>query len=217
MNRETTQLPEVAPSSGARADASFMAGGGEMGALILSINWKATLLGPVSGWPQSLRTSVSSCLNSRFPMVIFWGPELVLLYNDAYLPIIGEKHPGSMGQAGLVAWAEIRGVIEPMLRSVITTGEATWSEHMMLPIKRNDAPHESYFTFTYGPIREESGGVGGVFCAVMETTEEVIEGRRLRLLNALAQATQAKTPAEACAVAAAQLAHSPSDVPFALL
>jgi hypothetical protein len=102
-----------------------------------------------------------------------------------------------MGRPAFEVLPEIRDVIGPMLQRVVETGEAIWSEDLMLPLVRGDAPEEGYFTFTYSPIRDESGGVGGVFCAVLETTDKVIEGRRLRLLNALADATQARTPAEA--------------------
>jgi signal transduction histidine kinase len=131
--------------------------------------------------------------------------------------MIGVKHPRSMGQPGLECWAEIRDVIEPMLSGVMLRGEATWSEDLMLPLVRHQGPEECYFTFTYSPIHDESGGVGGVFCAVMETTGRVIEERRLRLLNSLAETTKAKAPVQACAHAAALIAREPSDVPFALL
>jgi signal transduction histidine kinase len=188
-----------------------------MGALIRSKGWDSTLLGPISKWPQSLRTAVSICINSRFPIVLFWGPQLVMIYNDAYLPITGGKHPRSLGQPGLECWAEVRDVVGPMLLGVLTRGEATWSEDLMLPLDRGDGSKEAYFTFAYSPITDESKGVGGVFCAVVETTERVIQERRLRLLNALADTTQAKTPGEACALAAAQIARAPSDVPFVLL
>jgi signal transduction histidine kinase len=202
---------------GTSADAAFLTDGGETGALIRSIDWTGTPLGPLERWPQSLRTAVSICLRSRFPILLFWGPDLVMIYNDAYRPMIGIKHPRSMGQPGLECWAEIRDVIEPMLQGVMLRGEATWSEDLMLPLVRHQGPEECYFTFTYSPIHDESGGVGGVFCAVMETTERVIEERRLRLLNSLAETTKAKTPGEACAHAAALIARDPSDVPFALL
>ncbi len=200
------------------ADADSFAGGAVIGALMRKVDWAATPLGPVATWPQSLRTSLSICLSSRFPIVIFWGTELALLYNEAYVPILGQKHPGSLGQPGLVVWSEIREVIEPMLRGVLGRGEATWSEDLMLPIVRRGVPEESYFTFTCSPIRDESGGVGGVFCAVVETTERVLEERRLRLLNALAATTSnAPSVREACAHAAAQIARARQDAPFALL
>ena len=189
-----------------------------MGELVRSTDWETTPLESLSRWPQSLRTTMSICLNSRFPIAIYWGPEYLMLYNQSLLPMVGpRKHPWALGQPAREVLAEIWEIIEPLLRHVRTTGEATWSEDLMLPLARTGAPEESYFTFTYSPIRDETGGVGGVFCAVMETTDKVIEERRLRLLNALAGATRAPGPAEACAVAAAEIARSPADVPFALI
>src|SRR5690348_2150547 len=115
--------PAMAPSA-----AEVLAGGGEMGALMRALDWTDSPIGPVASWPQSLRTAVSICLASRFPMLIWWGPELVMLYNDAYRPILGTtKHPRSMGQRGRDCWPEIWDVIGPMLEGVLTRGEATWS------------------------------------------------------------------------------------------
>ena len=161
---------------------------------------------------------MSICLNSRFPIAVYWGPDYLMLYNQSLVPMVGpKKHPGALGQPAHIVLAEIWGIIEPLLRQVRMTGEATWSEDLMLPLARTGLPEESYFTFTYSPIRDETGGVGGVFCAVVETTDKVIEERRLRLLNALAEAARAPTPADACAHAAAEIARAPIDVPFALL
>jgi signal transduction histidine kinase/DNA-binding response OmpR family regulator len=198
--------------------AALIIGGGETGALVRAIDWQTTPLGAAGEWPQSLRTALSICVYSRFPIALYWGPEFVMLYNDDLIPMVGaNKHPQAMGRPAFEVLPEIRAIIEPLLLHVVRTGEATWSEDLMLPLVRGAAPEEGYFTFTYSPIRDESGGVGGVFCAVMETTAKVIEERRLRLLNALAEATQARTIDEACAHAAAQIARFPSDVPFALL
>jgi PAS domain S-box-containing protein len=161
---------------------------------------------------------MSICLNSKFPIAVYWGPEYLMLYNQSLVPMVGpKKHPQALGQPASIVLAEIWGIIEPLLCHVRTTGEATWSEDLMLPMARTGTPEESYFTFTYSPIRDETGGVGGVFCAVMETTEKVIEERRLRLLNALAEASRAQSRAEACAHAAAEIASSAADVPFALI
>ncbi|HTB57118.1 MAG TPA: ATP-binding protein [Polyangia bacterium] len=199
-------------------DDTFLAGAGEMGALVRSTDWGTTPFGPLTDWPQSLRTTMSICLNSRFPIAVYWGPDYLMLYNQSLVPMVGpKKHPGALGQPARVVLAEIWGIIEPLLRHVRMTGEATWSEDLMLPLARTGLPEESYFTFTYSPIRDETGGVGGVFCAVVETTDKVIEERRLRLLNALAEAARAPTPADACAHAAAEIARAPADVPFALL
>ena len=198
------------------ADDMFLAGAGDMGLLVRSIDWRATPLGPIGAWPQSLRTTMSICLNSRFPIAVYWGPQFLMLYNASLVPMVGpKKHPQAWGQPAQIVLAEIWSIIEPLLTHVRTTGEATWSEDLMLPLARTGAPEESYFTFTYSPIRDETSGVGGVFCAVVETTDKVIEERRLLLLNALAQAAQAPTPSAACVHAAAELVKSPKDVPFA--
>ena len=193
MSHAAESIPSEGPD-GTSAETWFVTGGGAMGALIRSIDWRTTVLGPSNGWPQSLRTALSICLYSRFPIALYWGPAYVMLYNESLLPMVGaNKHPLAMGRPAFEVLPEIRSIIEPLLDHVRKTGEATWSEDLMLPLVRGAGPEESYFTFTYSPIHDESGGVGGVFCAVIETTEKVIEERRLRLLNALAQATQAKT------------------------
>jgi signal transduction histidine kinase len=202
-----------------QAASNCLAGGGEMGALMRSIDWARTPLGPIEGWPQSLRTSVSVCLSSRFPILVWWGPELVMLYNDAYRPMLGAtKHPQAMGCAGREVWPEIWPIIGPMLEGVLTKGEATWSDDQVLLADRNGFLEECYFTFSYSPIRDESGSVGGVFSAVTETTGRVLGERRLQSLRALAEkATQAKTAEEACALAAGTFEGNPHDLPFALL
>ena len=150
------------------------AGGGEMGALMRSLDWSTTPLGPVENWPQSLRTAVSICLASHLPVLIWWGPELVKLYNDAYRPLLGAtKHPGAMGQRGRESWPEIWDTMGPMLEGVLREGKAAWSENQLLLLERNGYHEERYFTFSYSPIRDESGGVGGVFTTVIETTQNV--------------------------------------------
>jgi PAS domain S-box-containing protein len=210
--------PAIPPSRHRSRDDAFLDGAGEMGVLVRSIDWRDTPFGPIVEWPQSLRTTMSICLSSRFPIAVYWGPEFLMLYNESLIPMVGsKKHPHALGQSARVVLAEIWGIIEPLLEHVRTTGEATWSEDLMLPLARTGAPEESYFTFTYSPIRDETGGVGGVFCAAVETTEKVIEGRRLRLLNALAAATRASTPAKACERAATEIARATDDVPFAIL
>ena len=160
---------------------NFIAGGGEMGALIRAYDWASHPLGSPDGWPQSLRSAISICLGSRFPIVLWWGPELFMLYNDAYRPMLGtSKHPGALGQAGRACWPEIWHIIRPMLEdTVLRDGDATWSDDQVLLLQRSGFAEECYFTFTYSPIRDESGGVGGVFCAVIETTERVIGERQL--------------------------------------
>ncbi|MCL4295508.1 MAG: GAF domain-containing protein [Anaerolineae bacterium] len=195
-----------------------LAGGGEMGALMRTVDWSKTLLGPVEQWPQSLRTAVSICLSSRFPILIWWGPDMVMLYNDAYRPMLGaNKHPGALGQRGRECWPEIWHIIGPMLEGVLSHGEATWSNDQMLPLERYGYTEETYFTFSYSPIRDENS-ISGIFTAVTETTQRVLGERRLRTLRELgARASEGKTATEAGQIAAEILALNPADVPFALL
>ncbi len=196
----------------------IFAGGGEMGELMRTLDWSQTPLGPIEEWPQSLRTAVSICLASRFPMLIWWGPELVMLYNDAYRPMLGAtKHPQSMGQRGRDCWPEIWDIIGPMLEGVLTRGEATWSDNQMLPLDRNSYVEECYFTFSYSPIRDETGGISGVFTAVTETTGQVLGERRLHTLHELTERSAgAQSAEEVCFIAAETLAENVADIPFAL-
>lgn len=196
----------------------FLMGGGEMGRLIRSLDWTHSPLGPISSWPQSLKTSVSICLASGFPVLLWWGPELVMLYNDAYRAIIADKHPRAMGQPGRECWPEVWSTIGPPLENVLARGQTSYFEDLMLPLHRRGFAEECYFTFTYSPIRDESGGVRGVFCAVTETTERVYSERQLALLRDLSTATtDARTVRDAITLSMACLARSPVDLPFAAL
>ena len=195
-----------------------LAGGGEMGALMRSLDWSKTLLGPVSRWSQSLRTAVSILLASRFPMLIHWGPELVQFYNDGFRPILGDlKHPGALGQPAYPWWTEIWDVLTPMFERVLA-GEGTWYENQLILPNRNGYIEETYFTFSHSPIRDESGQVVGIFQAVTETTERVLDERRLRTLHDLGINTAtAQVTQEACRIATETLSQNAADIPFALL
>lgn len=196
----------------------LFAGSGVMAALMREKDWSATALGPASQWPQSLRTAVSICLESRFPMFIWWGRDMIMLYNDAYGTILGAKHPQALGRPGRVVWPEIWDVIGPMLDGVLYEGRATWSENQCLVLHRHGYAEESYFTFSYSPIRDESGGIGGIFTAVYETTEQVLAARRLVTLRDLAaRAAVATSTEEAYRSTIAVLAQNDRDVPFAHL
>jgi signal transduction histidine kinase/DNA-binding response OmpR family regulator len=179
-------------------------------------DWAATPLGPLDAWPQSLRTTVSTCLNSRFPIFIWWGRELVSLYNDAYREIIADKHPRSLAQRASECWAEIWDVIGPMVDSVFATGEPTWSENQLLLLERSGFAEETYFTFSYGAIRDESNAIGGIFATVHETTRQVLGERRLRTLGDLASRTaDATSVADVVRRASEVLAENPRDLPTA--
>lgn len=181
MKREGT-APDLTPRRRSSAhfdpDAVFK-GGGDMGALMRSMDWSKTPLGPVSSWPPILRTTVNTSLNSRSPILLWWGPELIKLYNDAYRVILGLKHPRAMGARGREVWPEIWDVIGPMLEGVLSEGKATWSENQLLFLERKGFPEECYFTYSYSPIRDETGEIAGVFSAVTETTAQVLSERAL--------------------------------------
>jgi len=180
-----------------------------------SFDWAATSLGAVAQWPQSLRTSVSICLNSRFAIVVWWGPDLVMLYNDAYRNIIGAKHPAALGHPGRECWPEIWNIIGPMLETVMQGGEATWASDLLLMLERSGYPEECYFTFSYSPIRDESGGIGGVFTPVADTTDRVIGERRTATLRDLAvRAASARDTRQACRLVAETLSENPRSIPF---
>jgi PAS domain S-box-containing protein len=197
----------------------FLAGGGEMGARVRALDWSKTPLGPIAKWPQSLKTSVSMCLNSRFPILIWWGPQLVKIYNDAYRPLIGSKHPWALGSPAREVWPEIWSVIAPMLSQVMERGEATVSDDLLLLLERDGYAEECYFSFSYSPIRDESGRVAGVFTPVIETTDRIIGARRLHTLRDLASVfgTQTRNANEACVAAVKVLAANPYDFPFAVI
>ena len=185
--------------------------------LIEAVDWAATPLGPRPDWPPSLRTAVDICLASLVPMAIFWGPEFRLIYNDAYVPILGSKHPRSLGQPGRDCWAEIWPVIGPMLEQVRQAGAATFRADQPLTVQRAGYREEAYFTFSFSPIRACGGEVGGALCAVTETTGRVLAARRGATLQRLGAIRGAEaSPAQACRAAMTVLAGNQADVPFAL-
>lgn len=163
------------------AEISFIRGGGEMGELIRRHHWSATSLGKPDHWPQSLKTTLSILLNSKFPMFLWWGPELLCFYNDAYRPSLGitGKHPSILGEPAVTAWPEIWPLIKPMIDQVLSGGESTWNEDQLIPIYRNGRLEDVYWTFSYSPVYDESGKPAGVFVTCSETTEKVINFRRL--------------------------------------
>ncbi|MDQ6762508.1 MAG: PAS domain-containing protein, partial [Bacteroidota bacterium] len=158
---------------------SFLSGGGKMGEVIRTMDWSKTSVGNPSGWPQSLRTSVSICLNSQFPLLIWWGNDLVKIYNDAYCDLIATKHPKAMGANGADVWPEILPNVLPMLKGILKNGESTGSEDQLLVIERHGRLEVCYFTFSYSAIRDEAGNIGGIFCAVNETTKKVLAEKKL--------------------------------------
>jgi len=158
--------------------ASFLTGGGEVGALMRAHDWSRSPLGSPEHWPQSLRSVVGLLLNSKFPMFVAWGPELGFLYNDAYAEILGAKHPAALGARFHDIWSEIWSDISPLIQAAMA-GEATYREDLPLLMNRRGYAEQTWFTFSYSPVRNESGEVAGMFCAVAETTGRILAARRL--------------------------------------
>jgi PAS domain S-box-containing protein len=152
--------------------ADFLAGGGEMGALTRAFDWSASPIGPLDLWPQSLRTALRILLNSNHPMFIWWGPELIQFYNDAYRQTMGpERHPSALGQRGQDCWAEIWDVIGPQIEQVMSGGGATWHENQLIPVTRHGALEQVYWTYGYSPI-DDGHQIGGVLVICRDVTEE---------------------------------------------
>jgi len=156
----------------AHLPAHWLSGGGEMGRLVRSKDWSRTPLGAPESWPQSLRTMLGALLGSRFPMLLWWGPDLLHLYNDAYRPILRDKHPASLGAPAAEVWAEVWDIAGPMARSVLEGGPATWTEDLQLFIKHEGFTEETYFTFSYSPVPGDDGRVAGVLNTVHGFGEE---------------------------------------------
>jgi hypothetical protein len=134
----------------------------EAEALFQRVDWSTTPVGRQDNWPQSLRTSLSIMMRSRFPMVVMWGADLVLFFNSGYIPVLGEKKHWAMGKPMREVWPEIWDTIGPMLHGVLETGNATYNDDLLLPLFRNGYLEECYFTFSYSPISDESG-IGASF------------------------------------------------------
>ncbi|ESQ75632.1 ATP-binding protein [Asticcacaulis sp. AC402] len=200
------------------AAADLFRGESETAALMRQFDWSRTSLGPVSHWPQALKTAVRIMLTSRQPIWIGWGPDLVFLYNDPYRSIIGGKHPHMLGQPTSVVWADIWGDIGPMLATAMSGNEGTYVEEQLLVMERNGYPEETYYTFSYSPIPDDTGEPGGIICANTEDTRRVINDRQVALLRDLASSlTDARTVAQACAQTLSALSNNPHDLPFALI
>ncbi len=222
QNAISTEKPpakQTFADPGPHDDLDLISGGGEMGAMMRATDWEKSPFGPVSRWPQSLRTALRICLDSRFPILIWWGPELCLLYNDAYRPALGStKHPQALGAPGKQVWSDIWDTIGPMLEGVMRTGQATWESDQLLLFDRHGYMEESYWTYSYSAIRLTSGDIGGIFSAVHEVTDRVLSARRLRTLREVGdQVVQAKNDVDACHLAMQSIMRNPADCPYAMI
>ena len=184
-----------------------------------AFDWAATPLGPVHTWPQSLRTSVRILLTSRFAMWMGWGPELTFFYNDAYARMtLGKKHPWALGRAAREVWEEIWSDIGPRIEQVMETGTATWDEGLLLFLERSGYVEETYHTFSYSPLTDDTTAVAGMLCVVTEETDRVIGARRLASLRELA-ASLATVTTEADVIEGLRggIGENQRDIPFSML
>lgn len=150
---------------------------GDMGRLTRDHDWSKTPLGPLDQWSLSMRTLVRMMLTSRFPMLIFWGPDLITLYNDAFRPSLGDngKHPSSLGQPGHVSWEESWPTIGPMIDGIMKGREGVFVRDQKLPIKREGMKGYAHWTYSFSPLTDDKGAVAGVLVTCLETTEEFEE------------------------------------------
>ena len=200
------------------AATDWLIASGEMGRLIRSKDWSNTPVGPPEGWPQSLKAALGIMLHSRYQMFVWWGEELTYFYNDAYIPVLGKRHPWALGQSPRKVWPEIWDTIGPQAEIVVNEGRATWNEQLELIMERNGYPEETFFTFSYSPIPDDTGRVAGVYCACTEETHRVLGERRLGVLRHLASATvDAKSVEDTCEVAARTLEEHGREASFALI
>ena len=178
----------VTPTRDAAAP-DWLVGGGELGELIRTTDWTVTPLGPRERWPHPLRTMVALVVESRLPMALLWGRELLLLYNDAYREIAGERHPRALGRSTREIWPEVWHINQPIFAAVLDRGEAVYLEDQIFPIDRRDRREDAYFTLCYSPVRGECGAVAGCLVTLVETTSRVQATAVAERERALAEAT----------------------------
>lgn len=203
----------------AYAVSRVLEGGGELGALMRAFDWSSNPLGPPGQWPQSLKTAIRILLTSSQPMFVWWGPELINLYNDAYRSIVGGKHPQALGQPASTVWREIWDQAGPRAEAAMRNNEGTYDEALLLIMERHGYKEETYYTFSYSPIPDDQGKPGGIICANTDDTLRVIGERRLRVLQALgAKAAMGASSVDAAYRAIAEtLTSAKLDIPFACL
>lgn len=217
MSHPNTESPIVADASRvSSADYPFIGSGPVMRDLIRQYDWSTTPLGPISTWPASLKTTTAIVLNSKHPMFIWWGPDLIQLYNDAYLPSFGEgKHPAALGQRGIECWPEIWHIIGPQIQAVLNGENATWYEDSLVPIWRNGRIEEVYWTYTYTPILDDQFAISGVLVTCIETTAQILAKRRQQTLALLEKTlTDSMTESDVLAQAAKVAESNPTDIRF---
>ena len=213
---------EIPTPAGGRMDSGALEGiaAGEMADRIDAFDWSTTPLGPIERWSPALRIVVRILLSNRIPALLWWGPDYVSIYNDAYIPILGAKHPWALGRPVREVWSEIWHVLQPLIDTPFHGGPATWNDDIELELNRHGFVEETHFTIAYSPVPDElvPSGIGGVLATVVETTEKVIAERRVRALRDLgARSIDGSGGADPSAAAKASLDQHPKDLPFALI
>jgi len=215
MQNELTIIPPEMNSN-----ASFVKGGGQMGDLIRAFDWSKTSLGDADNWSQSLRNTIALILNNRFPMLLWWGQEYISIYNDAYIPVLGTKHPWGLGKPVKECWSEIWNILKPLIDTPFKGGEATWMDDISLLINRKNFIEETHFTIAYSPVPDATApnGIGGVLATVNEITESVIEKRQMETLKELGKnLSSVLVENEVYNKAAEALGINLTDLPFSLI
>ncbi|KAG9305216.1 hypothetical protein G9A89_010724 [Geosiphon pyriformis] len=184
--------------------------------LVYSFDWSATQLGAMDTWPSSLKTIVDLCLNSVFPMAIYYGPDKILIYNQSWRPIIKMKHP-ALGKPASEVWAEVWDRIGPIFEDVVSTGKGKYNDNLMFYIKRAGYSEEAYFSFTFSPIFTMDKTVGGILAVVQETTARVLSTRRLKTLSDLGKRTPGAKSAESACHSVATVLRDNADLTYALM
>jgi signal transduction histidine kinase/FixJ family two-component response regulator len=224
LDHAKTPRPFARRSSSTRKALSkedLFAGGGEMGSLVRAFDWTKHPLGPPEYWSPALQSTTRLLLANCSPMLLWWGPDFLSIYNDAYIPVLGDKHPHrALGKPLSECWSEVFPLLEPLVRSPLEGGPPTWMEDILLEVNRFGYVEETHFTIGYSPVPDSTapGGIGGVLATVHEITEKVLSERRVSVLRDLGtRPAQARTAEDACALAAETLAHHSMDIPFAAI
>jgi PAS domain S-box-containing protein len=193
-------------------------GGGEMGALMEAYHWTSHPLREPEGWPHSLQTGIRMMLRSGFPMFIWWSNAFYMFHNDPYLPALGKKHPAALGASAREMWSEIWSELGVIAESILTEASNFYAEDLLILLDRKGFLEETYWTFSYSPMPQDDGSVGGVFCACTEVSNKVLGQRRLNTINEIAGATtQAMSVEQASQQACCIIANNRQDVPFSLI
>lgn len=220
LNGKRLHTTHRVPPLSDNAALNWIKGRGEMADLVRSTDWSKTPLGPVDCWSPTLRTMVNFLLANRFPQLLWWGPEFCSIYNDAYIPVLGTKHPSAIGRPVAEVWHEIWDVLRPLIEAPFRGGPATWAEDIELTINRRGYQEETHFTIAYSPVPDDTvaSGIGGVLATVHEITEKVIGERRIVALRELgAESAETESADVVCINAAKILEAHKKDVPFVML